>query len=272
MKVVSSFIAGVAWTAVLLVLYRIPIGAQGTDWRLPLFLIISWILGLVLIVWVILGREVDPTKGMLSVVDEQTGLANRRAFQGLVEPLLKAAVRFSEKSLVVILNINNLDKIIQNDGDEEAEQIVFHVAHAFLDSLRGSDILARYDKDELVAFLPKAATEFSGRVTKRIMMNVATQRRQMENPQDLKVSIGYAEFDPVAPQSLDYLIRQAYKDMIRSMGEANANSENDNWTDPEPGSKPETETPSASTFAEATADKKAIGDETADKPEPESES
>ena len=226
MKHVYPIISGVVWTAVLLILYRMPIGAQGADWRLPLFLAISWVLGLVLIAWVVFGRQVDPTKGILITVDENTGLANRRAFQGHVEPLLKAAVRNVEKSLVVILNINNLDRIIADEGDKEAEEIVIHVAQAFLDSLRGSDILARYDKDEMVAFLPKASSVFSETVTERIMMNVAAQRREMENPQDLNVSIGYAEFDPVAPQSLDYLIRQAYKDMIRSMGETNANAEN----------------------------------------------
>ncbi|MCJ7500684.1 GGDEF domain-containing protein [bacterium] len=237
MKHVYPIISGVVWTVVLLILYRMPIGAQGADWRLPLFLAISWVLGLVLIAWVVFGRQVDPTKGILITVDENTGLANRRAFQGHVEPLLKAAVRFVEKSLVVILNINNLDRIIADEGDEVAEEIVIHVAQAFLDSLRGSDILARYDKDELVAFLPKASAVFSETVTERIMMNVAAQRREMESPQDLNVSIGYAEFDPVAPQSLDYLIRQAYKDMIRSMGETNANSDSED----EPSREPEPE-------------------------------
>ncbi len=234
MKHVYPIISGVVWTVVLLILYRTPIGAQGADWRLPLFLAISWILGLVLIAWVVFGRQVDPTKGILITVDENTGLANRRAFQGHVEPLLKAAVRNVEKSLVVILNINNLDRIIADEGDEVAEEIVIHVAQAFLDSLRGSDILARYDKDELVAFLPKASSVFSETVTERIMMNVAAQRREMENPQDLNVSVGYAEFDPVAAQSLDYLIRQAYKDMIRSMGEMNTNSEPEPEPEPEP--------------------------------------
>jgi len=226
MKLAGSIISGIIWTAVLLILYRMPIGAQGADWRLPLFLVISWVLGLVLMAWVVFGKEGDPTRNIIITVDEKTGLANRRAFQSHVEPLLKAAVRFSEKGLVVILNINSLDRILAEEGDEEAERIVFHVAQAFLDSLRGSDILARYDKDELVAFLPKASTVFSETVTERIMMNVAAQRRQMEDPRDLNVSIGYAEFDPVAPQSLDYLIRQAYKDMIRSMGEVSVKAEN----------------------------------------------
>ena len=241
MRVVFPAVTGVAWTVALLILFRVPIGAQGTDWRLPLFLLISWILGLVLIAWVALSREGDPGKGVIITVDEKTGLANRRAFQGHVEPLLKAAVRFAEKSLVVILNINNLDRIIEEDGDEEAEQIVIHMAQAFMDSLRGSDILARYDKDELVAFLPKASMVFSDRVTERIRMNVAAQRRHMEPQYDIKVSVGYAEFDPVAPQSLDYLIRQAYKDMIKYMGESGANAEEDEAPETDPGTGNEVE-------------------------------
>ena len=236
MKVLSYILSGLVWTVILLSLYRLPIGAQVADWRLPLFLAISCVLGLVLVTWVTFGRIVDPTRGILITVDENTGLANRRAFQGHVEPLLKAAVRFAETSLVVILNINNLDKIIEEEGDERAELIVIHVAQAFLDSLRGSDILARYDKDELVAFLPKASMEFSHLVTDRIMMNVEVQRSKLEGSQALNVSVGYAEFDHEAPQSLDYLIRQAYKDMIRSMGEANSEADNqDTGSDPETG-------------------------------------
>ena len=102
MKHVRSILAGIVWTAVLLVLYRIPIGAQGADWRLPLFLVISWVLGLVLIAWVVFGRQVDPTKGILITVDENTGLANRRAFQGHVEPLLVGIADAHPRGVVTV--------------------------------------------------------------------------------------------------------------------------------------------------------------------------
>lgn len=217
MKVGISIIAGVIWTVVLLVLYRIPIGLLDTDWRLPLFLAISWILGLVLIVCTAGDRKKDPSGRFLVTIDENTGLANRRAFKGHVEPLLKAAVNFSQKSLVVILNINNLDKIIQEKGDDEAEQIVSHVAHAFLDSLRGSDVLARYDKDELVAFLPKASRDNADTVAERIMLKIGVESGEIANTQNIHVSIGFAQFDPEAPLSLDYLIREAYENMIQNM-------------------------------------------------------
>lgn len=226
MKILKPVISGIVWTGVLLALYRTPIGTQGADWRLPIFLILSWCLGMLLMARITAGRPVDPSKGILLTVDESTGIANRRAFAGHVEPLLKAAVTFDEKSLVVILNINDLDRVIEEDGDDEAEKTVIHVAQAFMDSLRGSDILARYDKDELVAFLPKASLVFSEIVTDRIMMNLAKQSRSMDNPRNLNVSVGFAQFDPVAPQSLDYLIRQAYRNMIESMGEMNSESEN----------------------------------------------
>lgn len=226
MKMIGSIISGIVWTILVLFLYHLPLGVQGIDWRLPVLAGLSWAAGLAFIGSIALNRNRGPARLIIRTIDDSTGLANRRAFQGLVEPLLKAAVRFSEVGLVVILNINNLDKVIETEGDGAAEEIVFHVAQAFLDSLRGSDILARYDKDELVAFLPKASSEFSQTVTERIMGNVAVQYGKMETPRDLNVSIGYSEFDPLAPQSLDFLIRQAYKEMIKSMGEAAAGLEN----------------------------------------------
>jgi len=225
MKRTAYIISGIAWTGLIVLLYRIPSGVQGIEWRLPVLAWLSWAAGLALIGSMALHSNRDPAKLIIRTIDDSTGLANRRAFQGLVEPLLKAAVRFTEVGLIVILNINNLDKVMETEGDDTAEDIVFRVAQAFLDSLRGSDILARYDKDELVAFLPKASNEFSQTVTNRILGNVAEQYSKMEAPRDLNVSIGYSEFDPLAPQSLDYLIRQAYKDMIRSMGETAAGLE-----------------------------------------------
>ena len=218
MKVGLFILSGVIWTVVLLILYNIPIGLQDADWRLPLFLLISWTLGLVLLAWTAVNRKKDTSGKYLIMVDENTGLANRRAFKGHVEPLLRAAIDFAQKCLVIILNINNMDKIIEEKGDEEAESVVSHVAHIFLDSLRGSDILARYEKDELVAFLPKASMDNSDKVTDRIMMKISVESEYITNIQDIHVTMGFAEFDPVAPLSLDSLIRDAYDDMIRNMG------------------------------------------------------
>jgi diguanylate cyclase (GGDEF)-like protein len=222
--VIIGFGSAAAWTAGLAFVYMIPHKTGVADLRLPLMLGLSWALGIVLIgvavspagsFW---GSPASGSKVTLKTIDESTGLSNRRAFQGLVEPLLSAAERFSEKSMVVILNVNDLDKLIDSRGDEAAEQIVVHVAEAFLESLRGSDILARYDKDELVAFLPKASLVFAETISERVMLNVAAQHRQMEDKHEIKFSIGFAEFDPVAPEPIDKLIRRAYENMIDEMG------------------------------------------------------
>lgn len=224
-----GFATAAAWTAGLILVYMIPYKTGIVDLRLPLLFGLSWTLGVVLI-----GVAVSPSgsfwggpsrpKITLKTIDESTGLSNRRAFQGLVEPLLSASERFSEKSMVVILNVNDLDRLIDSRGDEAAEQIVVHVAMAFLESLRGSDILARYDKDELVAFLPKASLVFADTISERVMLNVAAQHRQMEDQHEIRFSIGFAEFDPAAPEPIEKLIRRAYENMIQKMGKLPADS------------------------------------------------
>ena len=87
----------------------------------------------------------DPTKGILITVDENTGLANRRAFQGHVEPLLKAAVRNVEKSLVVILNINNLDRIIVSESGIHSRADVQSIESAGVDAILVGTTLMQAD-------------------------------------------------------------------------------------------------------------------------------
>jgi hypothetical protein len=50
------------------------------------------------------------------------------------------------------------------------------------------------------------------------MMNVEVQHRKMEDKHEIKFSIGFAEFDPVAPEPIERLIRRAYENMIVEMG------------------------------------------------------
>jgi diguanylate cyclase (GGDEF)-like protein len=114
--------------------------------------------------------------------------------------------------------VDNLDNISEEYGDEEAERVIVRVSRALLDSLRAADLLGRHDKDELVAFLPKASSLSWETISERIRMNVAAQNSRFEKSFHISVSVGHAEYDPIAPVSLDLLLRQAYEGMIKEMG------------------------------------------------------
>jgi diguanylate cyclase (GGDEF)-like protein len=214
---------GLVWTGCLLIFHGLTLDPSGAIWRLRAVFILAWVLGLIILwlwprvpgaVWT--GRA---ETGMAEeTIDSITGFPNRSSFRRIVQEYLDASGEMDDKSLILLICVKDLDKIAESYGDEEAERIMVRVSRALLDSLRGADLLGRHDKDELAAFLPKAADDSWETISERIHMNVAAQYRQIDKPYDIIVSTGHSEFDPASPVSLVLLLRQAYEEMIKNLG------------------------------------------------------
>ena len=227
MKVKSGYsglvAAGLAWTAGLMIAYGFPLEYFAAAWRLKAIFVLAWVLGLALL-WQWAGLRGHKRAGKAEKdhaaenVDPVTGLPTRAYFRGIVQDYLDACGERDEKSLVLLICVKDLDKIAESHGDEEAERVMVRVSRALLDSLRGADLLARHDKDEMVAFLPKAASISWEAIAERILFNVAAQNNQFDKPYVISVSTGHSEFDPASPLPLELLLRHAYEEMIKELG------------------------------------------------------
>src|SRR5229473_641807 len=86
----------------------------------------------------------------LSLVDELTGLYNRRGFLAVTEQHL-AAIRRNEKVPVVLYaDLDGLKEINDSLGHHEGDRALVKAAEIFKDTFRSSDILARLGGDEFV--------------------------------------------------------------------------------------------------------------------------
>jgi diguanylate cyclase (GGDEF)-like protein len=182
--------------------------------------IAMWVIALVLMVGLVLSLELVPKerkKGVsIALLDPVTGLNNRRAFSSQAVPLMETAEKLSEKALVIVISVNDFDQVTVA-GKDMANRAAILVADALRDSLRGSDLISRYNDDEFVCFLPKASSLFIQVITDRIHENVAAQNRQYSGAQELEVSVGAAELDPVAPLALERLVKAAYDDLFENL-------------------------------------------------------
>ena len=178
---------------------------------------IIWLLGMGMFIVVSLymeekNQEVEKYRS-LALLDDLTGLNNRRAFVALVGNQLETAERFSEKALLLFIDIDGMKNINDNFSHYEGDHALRQIGDALLSSVRGSDVVGRYGGDEFVVFLPKSSLEHRELTLIRILHNVESKNTQITKDYTLSVSFGVAEFDPLAPVSLEKLISIADKDL-----------------------------------------------------------
>jgi diguanylate cyclase (GGDEF)-like protein len=92
----------------------------------------------------------------LSLIDELTGLHNRRGFVTLAEQRLKLAARQGLHSSLVFVDLDDLKHINDTFGHREGDRALQRVAEAFRECFRESDVVARIGGDEFCALLSDA--------------------------------------------------------------------------------------------------------------------
>jgi diguanylate cyclase (GGDEF)-like protein len=206
-------IPAVVWTLGVGLVYRV-------DWirnRTDLIWILIWILGMCSLMLWVLYREIhqkmlNQHRG-LPLMDDLTGLNNRRAFFALTSHQLDLAEKTQESGVLVVIRLDNLALITDSLGQEEGDRVMILMAQAVLSSFRGSDVVARYDFDRFTAFLPRSTLVHRDQIIKRFRDNLQILDERFSSPDGFPVKIGLTQFDPVAPASLERLIVLAKEDM-----------------------------------------------------------
>jgi diguanylate cyclase (GGDEF)-like protein len=145
----------------------------------------------------------------MSIVDELTGLYNRRGFFTLGEQEFKLAKRSGREFVIIFADLDGLKKINDNFGHEAGDNYI-QVAADFLKNIfRDSDILARIGGDEF-AIIAYETTVFSSEgIRRRIDQELARYNRIRRPEHILSISVGTANFNPQSGKSLDELLSRA---------------------------------------------------------------
>lgn len=144
----------------------------------------------------------------LSLIDELTGLYNRRGFLAVTEQHV-AAIRRDEKTpLVVYADLDGLKEINDSLGHHEGDRALAKAAEILKETFRSSDIIARLGGDEFV-ILAAIDPEESGEILmQRLREKFDASNAQRTRPYDLSVSVGVANFDEDR-YSIEELMAQA---------------------------------------------------------------
>lgn len=134
----------------------------------------------------------------LSLVDELTGLKNRRAFYALAQQEIKAARRDGRMLALLFIDVNDLKPINDMHGHAAGDVVLRETAQVLAHSSRESDIVARLGGDEFV-ILARVADELSAdTILQRLDENVESANARKENRFKLDLSVGMVIVDPSA--------------------------------------------------------------------------
>ena len=137
-------------------------------------------------------RRLEEELWELALVDDLTGLHNRRSFMLLAGQALKEAIRAQRPFFALFLDVDDLKAINDTHGHAEGDRALCLIAGALQAACRESDIIGRLSGDEFAIVLAEAY-EVDG-LEDRVRRRVAEASEGTSYP--LSVSIGVAQCEP----------------------------------------------------------------------------
>ena len=147
----------------------------------------------------------------LSLLDELTGLYNRRGFMLYANHLLKLSVRSKKVSLLVYADLDNLKWINDHLGHEEGDRAIVCIAKVLTATFRGSDVIGRLGGDEFAILALETKEENADIFRNRLNKNLKDAECNFNPICGLKLSLGIASNNPGKSKSIEELIEQADK-------------------------------------------------------------
>ncbi|CAN5148712.1 hypothetical protein BH09GEM1_BH09GEM1_22310 [soil metagenome] len=134
----------------------------------------------------------------LALVDDLTGLQNRRAFTLFAEQELARARRYGRTPVVVFADLDGLKQINDQYGHSAGDAAIRLVANALRSIFRETDIVARWSGDEFVALMVEGSEEASQLIGSRLDAAIAVQSPP-GLPYVVTASVGATPLDPALP-------------------------------------------------------------------------
>ncbi len=146
----------------------------------------------------------------LALLDELTGLNNRRGFILLAGHQASVAKRDKRPMVLLFIDLDNLKTINDNFGHSEGDRAIADAALILKDTFRESDVVARVGGDEFcVLMMSESPVLDSETPLARLSTNVELHNSRRDRPYKLSFSLGKADYDPNNPATIEELMQAA---------------------------------------------------------------
>ncbi len=151
----------------------------------------------------------------LSVLDELTGLYNRRGFMTLANQQLALSKRRKEYFLLFFIDLDNMKTINDSYGHKEGDRALIETSRIIKRTFRATDIAGRWGGDEFaVLAIDSRINEFDG-IMKRLKKYIDDANYKAGKPYKLSFSVGAASYEQGRYHSIEDMLEKADIDLYR---------------------------------------------------------
>ena len=130
----------------------------------------------------------------LAVYDPVTGVWNRRHGQELMAADLEQARGSSQRLTVLMLDIDHFKSVNDTHGHQAGDRVLGDICRRVLDTVNGTDIVARWGGEEFVVMLRNCGLDDASNVAEKIRSRIADSPFGMIG--SVTASIGVSELRP----------------------------------------------------------------------------
>ncbi len=145
----------------------------------------------------------------LSLIDDLTGLYNRRGFADLGDQYLRLARRAGRGVTLIYLDMDRFKTINDSLGHHVGDRALIRVADILRSTFRGSDIIARMGGDEFAVLALESSDESADLLVSRTRERIREFNMTSREPYQLSMSLGMAQADDQSRVRLDDLLEKA---------------------------------------------------------------
>lgn len=126
----------------------------------------------------------------MSMIDELTGVYNRRGFYVSANRILKAAENEGRQAAIIFGDLDNLKKVNDTFGHDDGDYAIVSCAEFLKKSLRTTDVVGRIGGDEFAAFAICDDADIIAKLPSRIKGIASKHNEVSDKPYNVTVSIG----------------------------------------------------------------------------------
>lgn len=167
-------------------------------------------------------REMAEELRRLSVIDELTGVNNRRGFLLAARTEIERARQAHRPGVLLFIDLDGLKRINDTHGHGVGDEALRATARLLRANTRRRDVLGRIGGDEFCVLLTEAGTLADADLwADRLREQVARHNEAVAQEQRLAVTVGATVFDPDTPGTVEELIARADTAMYQAREQAN---------------------------------------------------